>query len=192
MTQAAQGRADAPLLLPDLLAACRAGLDAAEKLVADVRKAVAQQAEGRDGLEREQFAGHGLAWVATYAAALRQTLAWAERLDASGRLGELEQLIAQAAFGEYLAQLSGGLPMSQGEIVRLADLGVGYEATGVFSNDAVWALIRGGNTAAVRMRIASLIGDGHFGDPAMDDDTLDLVRDQFRKVAEDHRADAHE
>ena len=192
MTQAAQRRADAPLLLPYLLAACRAGLDAAEKLVDAVRKAVAGLAEGRDGMDREQYAAHGMAWVATYAAALRQTLAWAERLDGSGRLGELEGLICQAAFGEYLAQMGGGLPMSQGEIVRLADLGVGYEATGVFSNDSVWALIRGGNTSGVRMRIAALISDGHFGDPALDDDTLDMVRDQFRKVAEDHRAAAHE
>jgi (2S)-methylsuccinyl-CoA dehydrogenase len=192
MTQAAQRQADTPLLLPDVLATCRLGLDAAEKLVDAVRKAVAVKADGRDGLDREQYAAHGLAWYATYAAALRQTLAWGERLQASGRLGELEGLICQAAFGEYLAQMGGGLPMSQGEMVRLADLGVGYEATGVFSNDSVWALIRGGNTAAVRMRIAALIADGHFGEPALDDDTLVLVRDQFRKVAEDHREAAHE
>ena len=192
MTQTAAHRADAPLLLPDVLAACRLGLDAAEKLVDAVRKAVAAKADGRDGLDREQYAAHGLAWYATYAAALRQTLAWGERLQASGRLGELEGLICQAAFGEYLAQMGGGLPMSQGEMVRLADMGVGYEATGVFSNDSVWALIRGGNTAAVRMRIAALIADGHFGEPALDDDTLVLVRDQFRKVAEDHREAAHE
>nr|WP_308219679.1 hypothetical protein [Azospirillum argentinense] len=30
----------------------------------------------------------------------------------------------QAAFGEYLAQLDGGLAMSQGEIVRPADFGL--------------------------------------------------------------------
>lgn len=191
MTQAASRLADAPLLLPDILASCRAGLDAAERLVEMVRQAVAAKAEGRDGLDREQYAAHGLAWYATYAAALRQTLAWGERLEASGRLGELEGLICQAAFGEYLAQLGGGIAMSQGEIVRLVDLGVGQEAADVFANDAVWRLLRHGNTMAVRMRIAALIADGHFGDAALDDDTLDMVRDQFRKVAEDHREAAH-
>ncbi|HEX9771055.1 MAG TPA: acyl-CoA dehydrogenase, partial [Kiloniellales bacterium] len=87
MTQAAARHIDAPLLLPDVLAACRLGLDAAERLVDAVRKSVAVRADGRDGLDREQYAAHGLAWYATYAAALRQTLAWGERLQASGRLG---------------------------------------------------------------------------------------------------------
>jgi (2S)-methylsuccinyl-CoA dehydrogenase len=192
MTQAAKRQADTPLLLPDLLARCRQGLDAADRLVDAVRKAVAAKAEGRDGLDREQYAAHGLAWYATYAAALRQILAWGERLDESGRLGELEGLICQAAFGEYLAQMGGGVPMSQGEIVRLADLGVDGEAAASFSSDAVWKLIRHGNTASVRMRIAELIADGHFGEAALDDDSLGIVRDQFRKVAEDHRQDAHE
>src|SRR5690606_32746478 len=123
---------------------------------------------------------------------LRQTLAWAERLEATGRLGELESLILQAAFGEYLAQLAGGVPMSQGEIVRLADLDVDYEVSGFLSNGAVSRLARNGNTAAVRMRIAALIAEGHFGDPALDDESLDMVRDQFRKIAEDHREAAHE
>ena len=51
-------------------------------------------------------------------------LDWAERLEAAGRLGELETLILQAAYGEYLAQIAGGIPMSQGEIVRPGDMGV--------------------------------------------------------------------
>jgi len=191
MTQAAPRLDSDSPLLPGVLAACRAGLDAADRLVDAVRKAVAVKTEGRDGLDRAQYAAHGLAWYATYAAALRQTLAWGERLDASGRLGELEGLICQAAFGEYLAQLGGGIAMSQGEIVRLADLGVGHEAADGFAGEAVWRLIRGGNTATVRMRIAALIADGHFGDAALDDDTLDMVRDQFRKVAEAHREAAH-
>ena len=58
----------------------------------------------------------GLAWLATYVEALRQMLGWAERLESAGRLGELEALILQAAYGEYLAQIAGGIPMSQGEI----------------------------------------------------------------------------
>jgi (2S)-methylsuccinyl-CoA dehydrogenase len=74
-------------------------------------------------LDREQRAAHGLSWLATYVTALRETLLWAKRLRAAGRLGEIESLICQAAFGEYLAQIRGGIAMSQGEIVRPADLG---------------------------------------------------------------------
>ena len=49
---------------------------------------------------------------------------WAEQLDLEGKFGEIEQLIQQIAFGEYLSQLAGGIPMNQGEIVRLQDIGL--------------------------------------------------------------------
>ena len=95
-------------------------------MVERARQAVLKATDGgkAEALEREQFAAHGLAWYATYAAGLRQMLGWAERLETSGRLGEIERLILQAAFGEYLAQMAGGLAMSQGEIARPADLGI--------------------------------------------------------------------
>ncbi|WP_254503741.1 hypothetical protein, partial [Salmonella enterica] len=68
----------------------------------------------------EQFAAHGFAWIATYVAALRQMRRWAE----AGAEGELEKLILQSAYGEYLAQLKGGIAISQVEIVRPGDLGL--------------------------------------------------------------------
>ena len=46
-------------------------------------------------------------------------------LTRPGKLGERERLILQLGFGEYLAQIVGGIPMSQGEIVRPSDLGLG-------------------------------------------------------------------
>ena len=103
-------------------------------------------------LEREQFAAHGFAWIATYVAALRQMRSWAER----GAKGELELLMLQSAFGEYLAQLSGGIAISQVEIVRPADLGLEASA---LDTPAVRKLVAG-NSSAVRMRIAELIADG--------------------------------
>ncbi len=75
-------------------------------------------------LEEHQFAAHALAWLATYVEALRQMRAWAGRIDAEGRFGEMEGLILQIGFGEYLSQIHGGIPMSQGEIARLQDMGV--------------------------------------------------------------------
>ena len=79
-------------------------------------------------VDREQRAAHGLAWFATYVEALRQLAAYAERMSEAGRFGELEELLVRIGFGEYLAQMLGGIPMSQGEMVRPADLGLSLEA----------------------------------------------------------------
>ena len=82
-----------------------------------------------DGLlDREQRATHGLAWLATYVESVRQLAAYAERMQAGGGLGETEELLVEIGIGEYLAQIQGGIPMSQGEIVRPADIGLAGEA----------------------------------------------------------------
>ena len=135
-------------------------------------------------LEREQFAAHGFAWIATYVAALRQMRRWAEGGGKSGNGGELELLMLQSAFGEYLAQLSGGIAISQVEIVRPADLGIDAAALDTL---AVKKLIAG-NTSAVRLRIAELIADGldsgNFGALELGDEALEEVRGQFRRFVE--------
>jgi len=201
----------------DLLPTCRHALAAAERLEAAARQAVAGlvargggeadagkldagklHAGKLDGaaLECEQYAAHGYAWLATYVAGLRETLNWAERLEAAGGLRELERLILQAAFGEYLQQMLGGIPISQGEMVRPADLGLEADALTAFVADSsVKGLCRKGNTAAARARIAELIAEGaesgDFGDTGLADETLAMVRDQFRKLADEHREAAH-
>src|SRR5262245_40614803 len=63
-------------------------------------------------IDREQHAVHGLAWLATYAAVLRELSAYAARLTERRRFGEIEQLLVQIAGGEYLAQVAGGIPMN--------------------------------------------------------------------------------
>jgi (2S)-methylsuccinyl-CoA dehydrogenase len=182
----------------DPLPTCRAALEAAEAFEEAARRAVGRMVapDGRIDaglIEREQIAAHGLAWIATYVAGLREMLRWAERLDRSGRLGELERLMLRAAFGEYLNQLRGGLPLSQGETVRPGDLGMEPAEIATLAGPAVDALAADGNSAAARMRIAALIEHGHFGDPALDDEALGLVRDQFRRFVEDRiLPDAHD
>ena len=52
---------------------------------------------------------------------------WACRLEEAGQFGEAEQLILQIAFGEYLWQVYGGIPMSQGEIARPQDMGLNQD-----------------------------------------------------------------
>ena len=112
--------------------ACVAAVDTVLSRATDaVRAAVAPDGVlDPDRLEREQHAVHGLAWLATYVEALRQMRDWAVRLDGLGRLGERERLILHAAFGEYLARIAGGIPMSQGEITRLHQLHLAPAAIG--------------------------------------------------------------
>lgn len=180
----------AQVVMDDLLTVSASALGAAEDLLANARHAVSDRIiiDGRpDGalLETHQFAAHGLSWMATYVEGLRQMLGWGQRLDGSGAFGELEQLILQAAFGEYLKQLAGGIPISQVEIIRPGDLGVSDDALHAFYTPETTALMASGNTDAARMRIAELIEDGNFGRLGLGDDMLDMVRDQFHRFAEE-------
>src|SRR5690606_38179695 len=108
------------------------------------------------------------------------------RLEGLGRLRELEQLILSTAAGEYLARIAGGIAMSQGEIVRLHQLHLDAAAIGAFTDDpAVRRAIAEGTSAPLRARLAALIEHGDFGDWGLEDDTLDMVREQFRRFAEE-------
>jgi (2S)-methylsuccinyl-CoA dehydrogenase len=138
-------------------------------------------------LEAEQRAAHGLAWLSTYVESLRQLAAWGRRLEADGRFGTAERLIVAIGFGEYLAQVFGGLPMSQGEIVRLSDLGIPSAAVAAARGRAVEALIADGNTAENRKALveAGLAGDvtGSLGDAGLDE-TLAAIGLEMRRFAE--------
>jgi len=174
-----------------LTAQAREALAAMDALLADATRAVASRVapEGRISaklLDREQRAAHGLAWFATYTEALRQLAAYAERMSAAGRLAELEELIVRLGFGEYLAQMLGGIPMSQGEIVRPGDLGLALEQVEARVTPAVEDLIATGNTAENRARLVALMREHHgatVGDCGLDE-TLEAIREEMRKFAE--------
>ncbi|MDI3337902.1 acyl-CoA dehydrogenase family protein [Defluviimonas aestuarii] len=181
--------ADMPnAILPDLLDLTEAALPPVEALLAGATKGLRERVS-RDGkvsgaaLEEHQFAAHALSWLATYVESLRQMRAWAGRISEAGALGEMEALILQIGFGEYLAQIAGGIPMSQGEVARLSDLGLGWAPEG-----AAATLIAGGNTSAVRARLVALMRDNHgratVGATGLDED-LEMIRDQFRRYAEE-------
>ncbi|HEX6121465.1 MAG TPA: acyl-CoA dehydrogenase family protein [Dongiaceae bacterium] len=187
-------RAQSGAPLPKLLDGCRSGVAAAEAVLARAQAALSARV-ARGGkldpavLDREQHAAHGFAWLATYVAALRATLEWAESLERTGELGERERLILQLGFTEYLAQILGGIPMSQGEMVRPAD--VGLKAADLETLEGQAAAFQQADLPALRARLAELIADGGFGEPGLEDDALLMVRDQFRRFAEEHREDAH-
>ena len=182
-----------------LLSRCEHAQRAADTLLRQLLSALRTLLRGADtdearALQQEQARAHGVAWAATCVSALRQTLAWAQRLQAAGRLGELETLLLQAAYAEYLAQLAGGLPMSQGELFRPDTLD--RDALASFSTAAAVQQLRTeGYTPAVRRRIATLLAEGaatrSFGDPGYDDAALYEVRAQFARFADDHAAAAH-
>ncbi len=188
-------------LLSDLTELTRQALPAADGLLDAARKAVSSRVSAGarisgKALEADQFAAHGLAWIATYVEALRQMQAWADGLSAAGTFSEMEALIHQIAFGEYLAQLAGGIPMSQTEIIRPVDLGLTDEAFEAFQTDAVRTLTARGNSDAARQKLAVLMTD-QMGTPTMGhtglDEEFEMIRDQFRRFAEDRVVpDAHD
>jgi (2S)-methylsuccinyl-CoA dehydrogenase len=139
-------------------------------------------------LEAEQYAAHGLAWLATYAESLREMAGWAARLQVDGKFGEIERLILAIGFGEYLSQIAGGIPMSQGEIIRPAEIGVGVAALAAFRADPAVARLSAGNSDAARLRLAGIMaereGIATFGDPGLDEE-FEMVRAQFRRFSDD-------
>ena len=176
------------LELAGLLDRCAQGLTAAEAYLAAARNAVhglvvSGGKVDSAKLDAHQFAAHGFAWLSVYVEALRRLLDWARRLDQRGQFDEIERLILQAGYGEYLAQLQGGIALSQGEMARPADLGLD-EAEVRRILEPASALIACGNTSAVRERIAQLAAQGQFGAMAIDDEALELFREQIRRFVE--------
>ena len=175
-------------ILSDLTDLTAAALPQIEAVLRDATSVVRASVD-RDGkvsgaaLEANQFAAHALSWLATYVESLRQLNAWAARIATEGAMGEMEKLILQIGFGEYLAQIAGGIPMSQGEVARLSDLGVTWTPEG-----AAATLIAEGNRPAARARLVALMRDNHgratFGATGLDDE-LEMIRDQFRRYADD-------
>jgi (2S)-methylsuccinyl-CoA dehydrogenase len=170
----------------------RAAVAAVEALLADATAKLRERVivEGHlvsRVLDREQRAAHGLAWLATYVEAVRQLAAYAERMAAAGRFGAVEEAVTRIGLGEYLAQIAGGIPMSQGEIARLSDLGLGAAQIAARLGGPVEALIASGNTAERRARLVELMrGDSPHattGDCGLDE-TLDSIREEMRKFAD--------
>ena len=167
------------------LADVHAAVSAADRYLDAVKSAVRSRVVvngkiDRVRLDSEQHIVHGLAWIATYAETLRQVGQWAERLAAAGQFGETEQLLTEVLVGEYAAQLIGGVPMTQTEIVRPADFGLAAEAG--------LARFVGLGGQSTRTRLASLLraaqGKATLEATGLESE-YELIRDQFRKFADD-------
>ncbi|MFC5423336.1 acyl-CoA dehydrogenase family protein [Bosea eneae] len=182
-------KADSEVNAVALIAAALPGFEALlEEAVAAVRQKVLL--DGRISsakLEQEQHAAHGLSWLATYVMALRELKAYGERLQAEDRYGAIEDYAIRIGAGEYAAQIFGGIPMSQGEIVRLPALGLTAKAVAAACSDAAEQLIAEGNTPENRARFVALFsqsqGLASVGDPGLDE-TLEAIRSEMRRFCE--------
>ena len=154
-------------------------VDALAALVAPGGAVVPQQ------LAFHQHAVHGVAWVATCVEALRQTLAWASRLDDENRLSALDRFLLVVVFGEYLQQLRSGIPMSQVEIARPADLGLEDAAARLLSSGCIDRLIRTSVNPDTRWSAAQGLAERGLESTLAGDDSLDLVREQFHRFADE-------
>jgi (2S)-methylsuccinyl-CoA dehydrogenase len=175
----------------DLVELAREATAAVDALLADavarVRERVVVEGHAVARLfDREQRATHGLAWLATYVEAVRQLAAYAERMAGDDTLGEMEEHLVRIALGEYLAQMIGGIPMSQGEVVRPADLGLTVAQVAARINPVVEGLIASGNTPERRARLVELMRSSHNATVGVCglDETLESIRDEMRRFAD--------
>ncbi|UZD90443.1 acyl-CoA dehydrogenase family protein [Cognatishimia activa] len=180
-------------ILPDLLDLTKAALPPVSAIVDTATTKLREATLDGDRIsgakiEENQVAAHALSWLATYDEALKQMQAWAERLTADGKFGEVEQLIHQIAFGEYLWQIYGGIPMSQGEIIRLQDIGLSQDEMRGLMEPAVMTLCQNGNTQSARTRLVELMQEQAanitVGTSGLDEE-LEMIREQFRRYAVD-------
>jgi (2S)-methylsuccinyl-CoA dehydrogenase len=186
------------IVMPDLLATTQQALESLDTLLEEAKGAV-KSLVAKDGrissslMEQHQAAAHGLSWLATYHESMRQMQNWATKLTEAGEFGEAEQLLHQIACGEYHAQVVGGIPMSQGEIVRLSDIKISAATQREYQNAAVMNLIANGNTQTARTRLVELMqeqaGNVIFGASGLDEE-LEMIREQFRRFSID-RVEPH-
>lgn len=176
---------------PELVELAREATTALDALLADavakVREKVVVEGHVVSKLfDREQRATHGLAWLATYVESVRQLSAYTQRMISDGSFGEVEEHIVRIGLGEYIAQIVGGIPMSQGEVVRPSDLGLPVSQVGARINRACEALIASGNTVERRARLVELIRQGYHATVGVAglDETLESIREEMRKFAD--------
>ena len=183
---------------------CATALDAAERYMKAVKASVTKRVSMNgavDGqlLDEEQVAVHGFAWVATYVHALRALLGWARDLEDSGRLNALELLTLVSGFGEYLAQLRGGIAMSQAEVVRPMDLGATNIDVSALNSPAVIELMAARSDPSLGRELCRAIAERQgYGEIALGDADLELMAGQVRRYVDEtiapqandwHRAD---
>ena len=171
-----------------LIETATAAVAAARSYIAHARMAVGESVctDGRtapDRLENAQRSVHGFAWSATAVEGLAQLTEWAARLAEHNRFSEGDRLVLRIGMGEYLAQILGGLPMSQNEFVRPPDMNASEAADRLEADEAVRQFLQHGNTPHTRAELARCLATGWRADESLDDETLDASREGIRRFS---------
>ena len=136
-------------------------------------------------LEKSQHEAHGFAWFETYRFSLRETLSWYNSLKKSNKDSELESSILVYAFSEYLNQMRHGIMISQSEVVRPSTLGLDDNKFSFCDTREVKELTSYGISESVKQTMINSIENGIFPNLGLNDDTLDMIQDQFKKFTDE-------
>lgn len=166
--------------LPSLGSAVTKYVEAARRAAAEhvVRKGHLDRALAEDA----QRLLHGFAWIGTLAEAVRQAAAWGAALAERGQLSDATATALVIGIGEYLEQLSTGVPMSQNEIFRPTELSLNAAAAELRAIPAVALLLAEGNTAANRKALIGFLRSGEQVHAGLGD-VMDMIREQYRRFA---------
>ena len=136
-------------------------------------------------LEKFQHEAHGFAWFETYRFSLRETLSWFNKLKEQNKNSELESSILVYAFSEYLNQMRHGIMISQSEVIRPSTLGLEDSIFSFCDAPDVKELISYGISDSVKQTMINSIENGIFPNLGLNDDTLDMIQDQFKKFTDE-------
>lgn len=162
-----------------------AALGEARRFAAEVRTHVRDLVGDGNGvdlarLDQNQHVAHGLAWIETIVAALAALLGWGAAGRQRGEFGRAEQLVVALGFGEYLAQLAGGLAIGPNEFVRPGEMGLEQSARRMADHPAASSLIAGADPAR-RAELVDWLARGGTIAEGLGDPLTDQIRAQFRR-----------
>ena len=136
-------------------------------------------------LGKHQHEGHGYAWFETYRIALRETFNWFKNLKQTEKATKLESGILLFSFAEYLSQMRSGIMMSQTEIVRPESLGISSQSFSFCDSPEIAGLIKLGLSETVKVEIVESLENGIFPNLGLNDETLEMIQDQFKKFTDE-------
>ena len=116
---------------------------------------------------------------------MRETLSWYNTLKKQNKDSELESCILVYAFSEYLNQMRHGIMISQSEVIRPSTLGLEDNSFSFCDTPEVKELISYGISESVKQSMMNSIENGIFPNLGLNDDTLDMIQDQFKKFTDE-------
>ena len=189
-----------PYLLSNCIDLCQQTIPALDTILFHIKKSlrVVPDEKGKIQnhlLDKDQFLAHGFAWIATYVESLKQILEWAKRLDNESQFGEVENLVLQIAFGEYISQLKGGIQMSSSEFIRINDFALKKPELDGLNCKTISILCKVGNSDGAKKTLVSFLKHRlelpSFAQSGLDAEHDEIRNQFFRYSREKISPDAH-